>query len=101
MLCSQLDGKWKHACQQYRLQHPSETFPASKANVTPYGNRESTRLLPVEFAEDKMRVWIPWAIAKLQEELDSLARQFSDASLDSVSEVAADPEVEVLDGEYV
>jgi hypothetical protein len=87
MLCLQLDGKWKHACQQYWLQHPSETFPVSKANVTP------CLRLPVEFAKDKMRVWIPWAIAKLQEDLDSLARQFSDASPDSVSEVAADPEV--------
>jgi hypothetical protein len=95
-LQSQLEGKWKYAANAYRTAHPND-LPAEKY----YRNRCYKRLLPRTVAEERMVVWIPWAIQRLQPGFAELAQQFAALTLDRQAAVDAEPEEDVLEDEVV
>jgi hypothetical protein len=93
----QLAGKWKHAANKYRVDNPG-VLPDSKYQQGVPPNR---RLLPVEVAEQKMRMWIPWAIQRIRNDLDALAAQFAQLNADQVQQIDAEEAEHVSDDEDV
>lgn len=60
-LCMHISPKWKHAAKKYHA-----------LSLT----GESTYMLPIAMANEKMRVWIPWAIQREKVQLAQLAKHF-------------------------
>ena len=92
----QLEGRWKYAANTYRNDHPDE-LPDEKF----YRNRRHTRLLPRVIAEERLAVWIPWAIQRLREGFEALAAQFAALTLVQVQAVENELEEEVFEDEII
>lgn len=89
-LHTQIAGKWKYAAGRYRVENPGVLLPDQKH-----------QLLPIDVAESKMAVWIPWAIQELQGGLAQLLLQFDHLTVEQQAQVRNDPEEEVFEDEFV
>lgn len=75
-ICAQLFCKWEYAAKRYPSEH-GETMPEDpKPTCSPAGFRWSSRQLPKDLANEKMQVWLPWAVQELRQQYEQLARQF-------------------------
>lgn len=94
-LYAQIAGKWKYAAIKYREENPG-VLPESKHQQ---GTAACKHLLPIAVAEQKMLVWIPWAIQRVQQGFDQLVKQFGSLTVQQMAEVDAEGEDEVLENE--
>lgn len=93
----QLAGKWKYAATAYRASHPG-VLPLEKSAP---GCPPTTLLLPVQDAQEKMMLWVPWGIEQILRQALALQVALRPLTVEQRAAVDAEPEANVMENEEV
>ena len=94
-ICTQLSGKWEYAAKRHRNEQGANMPEDPKPTYSPAGFRWSSRLLPKDVADEKMQIWLPWAIQELRQQYEQLARQFGTLGIQQHQRVTNEPEADI------
>jgi hypothetical protein len=82
-----LKTRWAVAANRYLIDHPEVRTHHKKC----------TLLLPIPYARELMRTWVPWALQRLQEDVANSARHYDTLSPEQLAAIDALPECDYDD----